>query len=152
MHRTYLERCRRMAEGLPVHFHVDAPLAELKALYESAGIYWHATGYGEREPIKYEHFGITVVEAMAAGCVPVVIGKGGIPEVVEHGESGFLWRTAAEWQRHTLAVVQNPALAARLRQKAIERSARFGEDVFRRHLQQIVGGLGVPVARDAAPV
>ncbi|MGH2371797.1 MAG: glycosyltransferase, partial [Chloroflexota bacterium] len=80
-HLTYLEECRRLAEGLPIHFHVDAPLPELKELYESATIYWHAAGYGvseTREPIKCEHFGITVVEAMAAGCVPVVIGKGGV--------------------------------------------------------------------------
>jgi len=33
---------------------------ELKELYETASIYWHATGYGEREPIRFEHFGISM--------------------------------------------------------------------------------------------
>jgi glycosyltransferase involved in cell wall biosynthesis len=148
-HRQYLQRCRRLAEGLPVHFHVDAPLAELQELYESATVYWHATGYGVdegREPIKCEHFGITVVEAMAAGCVPVVIGKGGVPEIVEHGVSGFHWRSGAEWRRFTLAVANDAALAARLRAAAIARSARFGEPVFRDHLLALVDRLGVPVA------
>jgi glycosyltransferase involved in cell wall biosynthesis len=150
--RHYLESCRRLAAGLPVRFHVDAPASELKRLYETATIYWHATGYGEhagRNPAKFEHFGITTVEAMAGGCVPVVIGKGAQPEIVEHGESGCLWTTAAEWRRHTLAVARDPALAARLRQRAAERSARFGEAVFRSHLLEIVAGLGVPAG---APV
>ncbi len=78
-HERYLAECRRLAEGLPVHFHVDASPSELQGLYESATVYWHATGFGEsetRNPIKCEHFGISVVEAMAGGCVPVVIGKG----------------------------------------------------------------------------
>lgn len=153
-HGRYLEECRRLAQGLPVHFHVDAPLAELKTLYESATIYWHATGFGiseQREPIKCEHFGITVVEAMAAGCVPVVIGKGGIPEIVEHGVSGFHWRSTAEWKRHTLAVARDPRLAARLRAAAIERSTRFGEAVFRSHLLQLLDRLDRQSPADRPP-
>jgi glycosyltransferase involved in cell wall biosynthesis len=140
-HQRYLRECRRLAEGLPVTFHVDASLAELKGLYESATVYWHAAGLGEsetRNPIKCEHFGITVVEAMAAGCVPVVLGKGGVPEIVEHGESGFHWRSETEWRRYTLAVATDPVLAARLRAGAMARSTRFGEDVFRDHLLAIV--------------
>ncbi len=140
-HQRYLQECRRLAAGLPVHFHVDASLTELKGLYESATVYWHAAGLGEsetRNPIKCEHFGITVVEAMASGCVPVVLGKGGVPEIVEHGQSGFHWHTSQEWRRYTLAVATDPALAARLRAGATARSARFGEDVFRDHLLGVV--------------
>jgi len=37
-----------------------------------------------------EHFGITIVEAMSAGCVPIVHDSGGPKEIV--GDSGFLWR------------------------------------------------------------
>jgi glycosyltransferase involved in cell wall biosynthesis len=83
---------------------------------------------------------------MAAGCVPVVIGRGGIPEIVEHGRSGFHWRSAAEWRHYTLAVATNPTLAARLRAGAVARSACFGEDVFRDRLLSIVERLGVSAA------
>jgi glycosyltransferase involved in cell wall biosynthesis len=148
-HKKYFEDCRRRAQGLPVVFHVNAPAAELKALYERASIYWHATGFGERverNPIVFEHFGITVVEAMAAGCVPVVIGTAGPKELVEDGESGFLWTTRKEWKRRTLDVATDPALAARLRAAALARSARFGEAVFRQHLLSIVRDLGLPDA------
>ncbi|MBI3970049.1 MAG: glycosyltransferase [Chloroflexi bacterium] len=146
-HQRYLEKCRRLARGLPVHFHVDAPFAVLKDLYETASIYWHATGYGENEagnPIVFEHFGITPVEAMSGGCVPVLLGKGALPELIEVGVSGLLWRTMDEWKRQTLEVATDAALAERLRRGAIERSARFGETVFRDHLLEIVGRLGVP--------
>jgi glycosyltransferase involved in cell wall biosynthesis len=148
--RRYLDECRRLAQGLPVRLHVDAPAAELKTLYETASIYWHATGYGEhvgRNPAKFEHFGITTVEAMAGGCVPVVIGKGAQPEIVEDGRSGFLWRTATEWRRRTLAVATDARLAERLRRGAIGASKRFSEAVFRAHLLEIVRGLGVAPTR-----
>jgi hypothetical protein len=75
-----------------------------------------------------------------------VIGKGGVPEIVEHGRSGFYWHSPAEWRRHTLQVATDPRLAARLREGAIARSARFGEGVFRDHLLEIVGRLGVGAA------
>jgi glycosyltransferase involved in cell wall biosynthesis len=149
-HQRYLAECRRLAEGLPVRFHVDAPPETLKELYESATIYWHATGYGEREPIRYEHFGITIVEAMAAGCVPVIIDKGAAAELVDQGESGFTWRTTAEWQARTLAVARDPTLRARLAARAIESSRRYGHDVFRRHLLEIVDGLGTPTTAATA--
>ena len=36
----------------------------------------------QRHPERFEHFGITVVEAMAAGAVPLVFGAGGPAEIV----------------------------------------------------------------------
>ena len=39
---------------------------------------------------KHEGFGRVLVEAMAEGVVPVAFSVGGVPEVVEHGEQGFL--------------------------------------------------------------
>ena len=42
-----------------------------------------------------EHFGITIVEAMSASCVPVVHDSGGPKEIV-NPESGFRWRNLDE--------------------------------------------------------
>src|SRR6266568_4762702 len=40
--------------------------------------------------MRGEHFGITIVESMSAGCVPVVHDSGGPREIV--GSVGLLWR------------------------------------------------------------
>lgn len=95
----YVASLMQMAEGLPVKFHLDAPKETLLGLYRDAAVYWHATGFGvdlEKEPGRAEHFGIAIVEAMSAKCVPVVFGAGGPAEIVTHGVDGFLFGTEDE--------------------------------------------------------
>ena len=47
--------------------------------------------------MRGEHFGITVVESMSAGCVPVVHASGGPQEIVD--DSGLLWHEPDEIPR-----------------------------------------------------
>jgi glycosyltransferase involved in cell wall biosynthesis len=48
-------------------------------------------------PMRYEHFGIAVVEAMASGLVPVVHKSGGAwMDVVEYGKYGFGFKSIEE--------------------------------------------------------
>ena len=47
--------------------------------------------------MRGEHFGITVVESMSAGCVPVVHASGGPKEIV--ADSGLLWQEPDEIPR-----------------------------------------------------
>src|SRR6185437_135509 len=41
-------------------------------------------------PSELESFGLAALEAMASEVVPISTNVGGVPEVVEHGKSGFL--------------------------------------------------------------
>jgi N-acetyl-alpha-D-glucosaminyl L-malate synthase BshA len=41
-------------------------------------------------PSELESFGLAALEAMASEVVPIATRVGGVPEVIEHGESGFL--------------------------------------------------------------
>jgi glycosyltransferase involved in cell wall biosynthesis len=41
-------------------------------------------------PSELESFGLVALEAMASEVVPIATNVGGIPEVIDHGKSGFL--------------------------------------------------------------
>lgn len=89
----YVRELRRIAAEVGrVSIHVDAEPEVIKDLYSQASIYWHAAGFGRQmdRPDMAEHFGMTTVEAMSAGAVPVVYCDGGQIEVVE-GTGGYLW-------------------------------------------------------------
>lgn len=146
VHQEYLEKVRLLAHGYPIWIHTDVPFERLVELYAESAIYWHATGFGEdenRDPIKFEHFGITTVEAMAAGCVPVVIGKGGLPEVVRHGHSGFLWNTLEELKRFTRWLVKDPELRQRMADAAIADSHRYNKSRFCQRLEKLLREMGI---------
>lgn len=44
---------------------------------------------------RYESFGYTIAEGMASGCIPVVAGRGGQVDIVDHLENGFIAASAA---------------------------------------------------------
>jgi glycosyltransferase involved in cell wall biosynthesis len=77
-----------------------------------------------------EHFGISTVEAMAAGCVPVVINKGAQPEIVEHGVSGFLWNTLEELRAYTIRLIKDNALLESMAQAARRRAQLFSRENY----------------------
>lgn len=136
----YFVHCQDEGKGLPVYFHTNAPFEVLKELYGKAKIFWHATGLGEDEyqhPERMEHFGITTAEAMSAGCVPVVINKGGQPEIVQNGVSGFLFETVEELNKHTIRLVADGALWKRMSEACIRRSQEFGFSKFETRVKEI---------------
>ncbi len=139
--RPYLDKVRREAEGLPVEFHVDAPGSTVRDLYGRASIYWHATGLGEdpdTQPDRFEHFGITTVEAMSAGAVPVVILAAGQEEVVEHGVSGLHWEPLVQLVCFTEDLVGDPSRLAAMSAAAQERARYYGLPAFTERLEALV--------------
>ena len=131
---TY-ELCRKLAQDLPVTFHPNATRAELGQLYAQADCYWHGTGLGsdiETQPEKFEHFGITVVEAMASGCIPFVLDHGGPASVVTAGRNGWTYRTQAELAELTsnFLMSTNLDLVNRMRGAARQRACEYRFEVF----------------------
>ena len=140
----YYAGLERAATGAPIVLHPDLPFPELKDLYARAAIYWHASGYGQdvsKNPVQFEHFGITTVEAMAAGCVPVVINQGGQPELVTEGVDGALWETVEELMSRTREIIADPERRRRLAAVAVESASRFSEERFRDRLLELVASL-----------
>ena len=88
-HQKYLSSLVKSAEGYPIYFHIDASPELLVSIYEKSKIYWHATGFEKSphlQPHKMEHFGISVVEALSFGCIPIVYNEGGPSEIVQKDE------------------------------------------------------------------
>lgn len=132
-HQQYFDQCHYYAQGYPVFFHLDIPFTELKKILSLGKIYWHATGLDENEqtsPILFEHFGITTVEAMASGCVPVVIKAGGQKEIVTEG-SGVLWDNRKQLMEATYKLTQDEKILRIMQKKAIERAKYFDREKFK---------------------
>jgi glycosyltransferase involved in cell wall biosynthesis len=120
-------------KGYPVFFHVNCAFGSLHQLYNEATIFWHAAGYGvdeERHPENVEHFGMTTVEAMSAGCIPVVIKKGGQREIILEGVNGFSWSTIDELIGHTVEIARGHVPLAEIRKNARKRFEDFSTDRF----------------------
>jgi glycosyltransferase involved in cell wall biosynthesis len=133
MHTRYLEQVRAAAQGYPIQIEAGLPFGKLVQRYQEAALYWHAAGYGvdeDADPIRAEHFGITTVEAMAAGCVPIVMARGGQPELFAHGVEGFQWQTLDELREHTLALIQDEERRRAMAAAARTTARRFDQAHF----------------------
>lgn len=126
----HLRELRARAHDLPVRFYVNAERGELASLYAQSALFWHAAGHGETQPERFEHFGITTVEAMAHGCVPIVPALGGQTEIVADGRNGRLWRSVDELVAISAALMDAPQHARALAATARHDAERFGKGRF----------------------
>lgn len=136
--KTYIDQLKRESENYKIFFHENVSFPKLVKLYGESSIYWHAMGFEETDPAKFEHFGITTVEAMASGCVPIVINLGGQPEIVAHNKEGFLWNDLAEFELYTLKVIKNNKLMKKLATNAIEKAKNFSKEKFIEKINQLI--------------
>lgn len=112
---------------------VNASLEEKVLNLSRAKVYLHAA--------KNEHFGISVVEAMAAGCVPVVHKSGG-PWIDilerEQGLHGFAYENVEEAVNYVREVLTNESLRLRIVRNNIGYVQKFSSRVFEEKLQRII--------------
>jgi glycosyltransferase involved in cell wall biosynthesis len=138
---AYFGEVQRLAAECGAHVTPNIARAELRQLFARAKIFWHAAGYAGDErtnPFQAEHFGISTVEAMAAGSVPIVYDQGGQSEIVEHGRSGYLWRTLDELRNYTRRLVSDESLRAQMSAAARQRAERFTREAFLDNFARLV--------------
>ncbi len=76
------QKCRDLSIADSVQFDVNAPYDELLSLLESSLIGLHT--------MKDEHFGISIIEYMSAGCIPVCHDSGGPKmDIINQAKTGF---------------------------------------------------------------
>lgn len=137
----FVDSLNNRAKGFPVTIMPDATFSEIQSLYGKARIYWHAAGYGEdleQYPQRAEHFGITTIEAMSAGAVPVVFAGGGQMEIVSNNDNGFLWESEDQLITKTLSLISDSKLWAKLSQSAQMRAKEYSRERFCQQLQSLI--------------
>ena len=141
--RDYSERLRQSAEGLPIEFRTNVSATELNELFSSSRFFWHAAGFEvpKDQPEKMEHFGIATVEAMSAGCIPLVYRAGGQEEIIHDSINGFFWTSTAELVECTLGLANKDQQCQKISAAAVERSKEFGKDRFAEKLTTLVQSL-----------
>lgn len=93
--------------------------------------------------VKREAFGIVLLEAMTAGCPVVAPNLGGVPEVVEHGVSGWLVEPDNDGllAQALLHLYRNPEVALALAARGAERvRERFSEAAMLERLVALLEG------------
>lgn len=139
--KSAFEEIEKSAKDFPIDFLINKSNDELWEIYSRAKIYWHASGFGEdlvKHPEFAEHFGISTVEAMGAGAVPVVINAGGQKEIVENNINGFLWNNLNELKEKTLELTRNESLLNKISIKASKSSLKFSKERFCKEINELI--------------
>ncbi len=108
---------------------VLSPLRKVRGILGRAMAYVHCA--------ENEHFGITIVEAMAAGCVPIVHDSGGPREIVT-SDVGFRWSNLSAAARQIVMLAENDSLRRQLSAAASVRARQFRSEVFESEMTRIL--------------
>lgn len=132
-----LRRLRELAKKLNVENRVmlqtNVPRDIFLQTLSKAKAYLHV--------MPYDHFGISVVEAMAAGCVPVVHRSGG-PWLdildAQQGKYGFSYTSIEAAANAIDTIVNEENLRREIVCKALNRAKRFDRSVFMEKIVETV--------------
>lgn len=128
----YLKDLKKASSGYPIEFLESPSFDKLVDAYLRSKIFWSASGFGvdeDKSPDKVEHFGITLVEAMASRVFPIAFAAGGHKEIIENGKNGFLWKEKDELIDLTLLAIDKK-LYLKKENDLIERSRLFSYKSF----------------------
>ena len=131
----YVEKLRTLVGDSKIEIIENPSFKEICNLYGRAKIFWSAVGYGvneDKEPEKVEHFGISVVEAMSAGAVPVVFKAGGYKGIIQDNENGILWNRLSDLCSKTKELISNKKVMSYLTDKAREASEKYSYERFQK--------------------
>jgi len=85
-----------------------------------------------------EHFGIVPIEAMAAGCPPIVADGGGQRETVLDGETGFLTKSPEELAVHMKKLLTDERLFKAISEKARIHARKFDREVLTKRWVELI--------------
>jgi glycosyltransferase involved in cell wall biosynthesis len=135
--REFVQELREKSKGYDIEILEGVDFKILVELYGKARFFWSASGFGVNEkknPEQVEHFGITIVEAMAGGAVPLVYNAGGGKEIINNGKDGFLWNSVNQLVKKTEELINNSGSCREVSRNAVEKSKLFGNEKFNKEI------------------
>lgn len=88
----YFQTLKEMAKGYDIELAPNVSREYLNNIYTEGTFYLHTCGYGYSSgiaPERTEHFGITVIEAMSYGLIPIIYKWGGLSDVISNSGVGL---------------------------------------------------------------
>lgn len=137
----YLDDLKKSCVGYPVKFVESPKFSELVKLVGSAAFFWSAAGYGIEEqidPKSVEHFGITLVESMAAKTLCLAFNSGGPKEIIQNGKNGYLWDKTSDLISKTRELINDKKLYRSITTQAQLDSQKYSYDNFEKAFLDII--------------
>ena len=75
---------------------------------------------------------------MASGAVPVVVNKGGLPEIISDNIDGFLWNNIDELVSKTNLLIASPKLLSEVQIESQNKSKQFSKDNFQNNFLKLL--------------
>ncbi len=141
---AFVEKLRKKAYGYPIDFLVNPDWETVQKLFGEATFFWSALGYESSEelyPERVDANGMRILEAQAAGAIPMVYQAGAMPEVVRHTMNGLLWCTARELMDMFCAILVENRLLPIILTGAVKNAENYQEVAFRQNLKNRLRGV-----------
>ncbi|KAF0699414.1 Aste57867_10022 [Aphanomyces stellatus] len=120
--RLLRDECTALGLDDRVDFVVNAPFSQLTSYLATASIGLHT--------MRNEHFGIGIVEMMAAGLVVVAHNSGGPREDIVKPGTGFLATTPDEYASYMYDILTETRKMDEMREAARQSAGRFSDEIF----------------------
>lgn len=137
----YYNTLIKRINNYPIEIRKNLNNKEINQLCNRSKIFLMGKGLGIDEtkyPALLENFGMSPVEAMSYGCVPVVLNKAGYKETVENNKSGFLFNSKKEAIRKLKHLIKDDSLRKKMSKNSVERAKKFSLQRMQKEIDEIL--------------
>jgi glycosyltransferase involved in cell wall biosynthesis len=137
----YVKKLKNLSMNYDIEIIESPDFDKIREIYGKSKFFWSATGFGVDEiknPEKVEHFGITLIESMASGCVPIVHGSGGFKEIIDNSKNGFLWNNLNDLVNLTKQIIDKPLRLREMSIAAQQKSKSYSYEKFKSRIKDII--------------
>jgi len=76
---------------------------------------------------EFENFPLVILEAMAAGCIPIVLTFPGVEEIINFGQNGFYESTLSDLTNRIIRIISSPYLSRKISGNSRKHARKFDD-------------------------